>query len=150
MRSFIYYVLCVVQSVTRCLWECLSPSLADLHVEASSLLCWVHSLSSGLTCETTLLREFTTEASLPALSLSLPPSLSHPPTHPHTHFSSPLRLVCLLSLSLSPSLSHPPTHPHTHTLQFTTEASLLSLSLSPSLSHPPTHPPTHTHTSVHH
>ena len=54
-----------MQSVTRYLWSALSPSLSDLHVEASSLLCWTHTLCPGHTCETTLLREFTTEVSPP-------------------------------------------------------------------------------------
>ena len=44
------------------LWDCLCPSLTGLHVEASSLLCWTHTLClTSHTCETTILMEFTTE-----------------------------------------------------------------------------------------
>ena len=53
-----------IQAVTLCLWDCLCPSLSLLHVEASSLLCWTHSLSLSLTSETTLLRQFASEVSL--------------------------------------------------------------------------------------
>ena len=73
--------------------------------------------------------------SLLSLFLSLPPSLSHTPTHLHTHTHSHTH-----SLSLSLSLSHTHTHTHTHTFTHThTLSPSLSLCYAHSLSLKHTH-----------
>ena len=57
MELFIF-MFDLLQSVSQLLWSCLSPDCPSYHIEASTLLTWLHSLTAhSSACEMVILED---------------------------------------------------------------------------------------------